>query len=248
MVERYGVRRVRAHEEAPHLGILVLAHERLVAVAAADNGDQKSDSGAGSGARGVQTTAEGSRSSPAIALTLADSEPCANPTGNATANAAAANRSGGSGPAAAGAPRALYDPAVVSYEELLEVFWGAHDGRARAPAQYASHAFATPAQREAAGAFLARKAEDSPRPVATTIREPQTFHRAEWYHQSYKKKNRARIALVVASLAVGALPAGMGFAGQEALRQALLGAAVVSTLPQLLSSVFDPLFDALERR
>ena len=67
-------------------------------------------------------------------------------------------------------------------------------------------------------------------------------------YQSYKKKNRARIALVVASLAVGALPAGMGFAGQEALRQALLGAAVVSTLPQLLSSVFDPLFDALERR
>lgn len=144
--------------------------------------------------------------------------------------------------------RVEYDPAVVSYEELLEVFWGAHDGRARAPAQYASHAFATPAQREAAGAFLARKAEDSPRPVATTIREPQTFHSAEWYHQSYKKKNRARIALVVASLAVGALPAGMGFAGQEALRQALLGAAVVSTLPQLLSSVFDPLFDALERR
>ena len=54
------------------------------------------------------------------------------------------------------------------------------------------------------------------------------------------------MAAVGASVALGALPAGLHVPLQEEARVALLVATIVSMLPQLLSSVFEPFFDSFE--
>ena len=90
-----------------------------------------------------------------------------------------------------------YDPAEVSYDTLLNVFWGEHDptqlnrqgpdvGR-----QYRSAIFHhSEAQREAAEAAK-RKWEASgrwKRPVVTEISPAGPFWKAEEYHQRYLEK------------------------------------------------------------
>ncbi len=91
-----------------------------------------------------------------------------------------------------------YDPARVSYEQLLEVFWKAHNptqlnrqgpdhGR-----QYRSAIFFhTPEQEKAARASKAKLHASNlyPRPIMTEITAASTFWRAEEYHQRYLEKN-----------------------------------------------------------
>ncbi|HSL19812.1 MAG TPA: peptide-methionine (S)-S-oxide reductase MsrA [Methylomirabilota bacterium] len=93
-----------------------------------------------------------------------------------------------------------FDPARVSYEELLDAFFAMHDPtqvNRQGPDvgdQYRSVIFThSEDQRRAAEA---RKAElDAsgrfPRPVATAIEPAPTLWRAEEYHQQYMEKNRA---------------------------------------------------------
>jgi peptide-methionine (S)-S-oxide reductase len=93
-----------------------------------------------------------------------------------------------------------FDPARVSYEELLDAFFEMHDPtqvNRQGPDvgdQYRSVIFThSDEQRRAAEA---RKAELEasgrfPRPVATAIEPAPTFWRAEEYHQQYMEKNRA---------------------------------------------------------
>jgi peptide-methionine (S)-S-oxide reductase len=90
-----------------------------------------------------------------------------------------------------------YDPERVSYDDLLKVFWEAHDPtqmNRQGPDvgdQYRSVIFFhTPQQQEAA---LASKAQlDAShiynRPVVTQIVPAETFYRAEDYHQQYFEK------------------------------------------------------------
>lgn len=92
-----------------------------------------------------------------------------------------------------------YDPAIISYEELLKVFWGIHDPTTpnrQGPdvgTQYRSVVFYhTPGQRDAAEKY--KKSLDSSgklkRPVVTEIVPAGEFYRAEEYHQRYyQKKN-----------------------------------------------------------
>ncbi|MFK8253701.1 peptide-methionine (S)-S-oxide reductase MsrA [Ancylobacter terrae] len=94
----------------------------------------------------------------------------------------------------------VYDPAVVSYDELLKLFWESHD-----PTQgmrqgndvgttYRSGIYVTdPAQRAAAerskaayGAELARRGFPA---ITTEIVDAPTFYFAEGYHQQYLAKN-----------------------------------------------------------
>ncbi len=94
-----------------------------------------------------------------------------------------------------------YDPARVTYDQLLEVFWSAHDPtqiNRQGPdvgTQYRSVIFFhTPAQEQAARASKS-KLEASrrfPRPIATQIEPAQTFNRAEEYHQQYLTKRGLR--------------------------------------------------------
>ena len=95
----------------------------------------------------------------------------------------------------------LYDPAVISYEELLEVFWRNIDpttddrqfcDRGR---QYRTGIFVhTEAERAAALASKERIEADKrfAGPVLTEIEDAGPFYRAEEYHQDFYSKNPAR--------------------------------------------------------
>jgi peptide-methionine (S)-S-oxide reductase len=88
----------------------------------------------------------------------------------------------------------LFDPEVVSYEKLLEVFWSAHDPTQRnrqgpdVGRQYRSVVFHHGPEQEAAALASKAALEQSGRyakPIATEIEPAPTFHRAEEYHQQY---------------------------------------------------------------
>ncbi len=90
-----------------------------------------------------------------------------------------------------------YDPAQVSYEQLLKVFWENHDPtqlNRQGPdygSQYRSAIFYhTPEQQAAAEASKAALAQSAKyrRPVVTEIVPADTFYRAEDYHQQYLEK------------------------------------------------------------
>jgi peptide-methionine (S)-S-oxide reductase len=90
-----------------------------------------------------------------------------------------------------------YDPARVSYERLLQVFWENHDPtqvNRQGPdygTQYRSAVFfRTPEQQTAAQASKARLEQSGRyrRPIATEITPASAFYPAEEYHQQYLEK------------------------------------------------------------
>jgi len=90
-----------------------------------------------------------------------------------------------------------YDPAQVSYDQLLDIFWANHDPTTlnrQGPdwgAQYRSAIFYhTPEQRAAAEASKAKQQASGRfrRPIVTEITPAATFWRAEEYHQQYLAK------------------------------------------------------------
>lgn len=90
-----------------------------------------------------------------------------------------------------------YDPARVSYEKLLEVFWNAHDPtqlNRQGPdfgKQYRSAIFFHTPEQEATARASKQRLEASGRlrrPVATQIVPAAEFWRAEEYHQRYLAK------------------------------------------------------------
>src|SRR5579872_740342 len=93
-----------------------------------------------------------------------------------------------------------YDPAQVSYDELLDIFWEIHDPtqfNRQGPdvgTQYRSVIFFhTPAQ-ESAGRVAKSKLERSGRyreKIATEIVAAPEFYPAEEYHQQYLEKRGA---------------------------------------------------------
>ena len=93
-----------------------------------------------------------------------------------------------------------FDPAVVSYEKLLEAFWMMHDPtqmNRQGPdvgTQYRSAIFFHTPEQEAA-AKKSKAALDASgkfrRPVATEITPAGSFYRAEEYHQRYLEKRGA---------------------------------------------------------
>jgi methionine-S-sulfoxide reductase len=91
-----------------------------------------------------------------------------------------------------------YDPAVVSYDDLLKVFWENHDPTTvnrQGPdvgTQYRSVVFYyTPEQQAAAAAFKEKlqKSGKFKRPIVTEIMPAVEFYRAEEYHQRYLEKH-----------------------------------------------------------
>ena len=90
-----------------------------------------------------------------------------------------------------------YDPNVVSYEQLLDVFWGNHDPTTlnrQGPdvgTQYRSVIFYhTPEQQALAEASKEKQQASGrfKRPIVTQILPAPTFYRAEDYHQQYLEK------------------------------------------------------------
>ena len=88
-----------------------------------------------------------------------------------------------------------FDPDEVSYEELLDVFWGLHDPtqvNRQGPdvgTQYRSAIFFhTPAQEKEATASRDRHQSEFGKPIATEIVPAGNFWPAEDYHQRYLEK------------------------------------------------------------
>ena len=96
--------------------------------------------------------------------------------------------------------RVVYDPNVISYEELLQVFWEGHDptqgmrqGNDRGT-QYRSGIYTySDAQKKAAEAskeaFAPRLSQAGYGAITTEIVDAPTFYFAEEYHQQYLAKN-----------------------------------------------------------
>ncbi|HEX9759698.1 MAG TPA: peptide-methionine (S)-S-oxide reductase MsrA [Candidatus Acidoferrales bacterium] len=90
-----------------------------------------------------------------------------------------------------------FDPAEVSYDDLLEVFWGNHDPtqlNRQGPdvgAQYRSVIFFHSPEQETAARASKEKLASSGRyrqPIVTGIDPAPEFWRAEEYHQQYLEK------------------------------------------------------------
>ena len=95
------------------------------------------------------------------------------------------------------AVQVTYDPGVVSYEELLKIFWQKHDPTTlnrQGPdigSQYRSAIFYHTPEQKAAAEQSKKRAEESrgfKEPIVTQIVPAPVFHRAEEYHQKYLAK------------------------------------------------------------
>ena len=90
-----------------------------------------------------------------------------------------------------------FDSAVVSYEELVDVFWSCHDPTTRnrqgpdVGTQYRSAIFFGSPEQQATAIASRDKLEASGRlrsPIVTEITRASAFWRAEEYHQRYIEK------------------------------------------------------------
>lgn len=93
-----------------------------------------------------------------------------------------------------------FDPALVSYETLLTVFFGSHDPTTPnqqgndVGEQYRSVIFyATLTQREAAEKFIAQinESDEMGEPIVTTVEPLEKFYVAEDYHRDYYARNKS---------------------------------------------------------
>jgi peptide-methionine (S)-S-oxide reductase len=97
--------------------------------------------------------------------------------------------------------RVTFDPAAVSYREVLEVFFATHDpttkdrqGDDRGP-QYRSVIFThSDEQRKTAEGLIAELTAEGvyPNLIVTEVRPAAEFHPAEGYHQGYYRGNPAQ--------------------------------------------------------
>jgi peptide-methionine (S)-S-oxide reductase len=91
-----------------------------------------------------------------------------------------------------------YDPAVVSFEKLLEVFFATHDPTtlnrqgADVGTQYRSGVFYHDDQQKRIAEEVIRKLDDAkvfPSRIVTEVTKAETFYPAEDYHQDYFANN-----------------------------------------------------------
>jgi methionine-S-sulfoxide reductase len=89
-----------------------------------------------------------------------------------------------------------FDPGRLSYADLLKVFWGAHDPRARSfSRQYRAAVFyLTDDQRRLALASRDEEARKGGREVATEVLPSGVFTPAEGYHQKYYLRGERELA------------------------------------------------------
>lgn len=92
-----------------------------------------------------------------------------------------------------------YDPKVVTYDELLEIFWQTHDPTtlnrqgADEGTQYRSAVFYHSEEQKKAAEFYKKKLGDEnvfDAPIVTEITPALTFYVAEDYHQNYYNLNK----------------------------------------------------------
>lgn len=89
-----------------------------------------------------------------------------------------------------------YDPGMVTYENLLSMFWKSHDPTtlnrqgADVGTQYRSAIFYhSPEQKAAAEKSKGEAQKDFDKPIVTEITPLEKFYEAENYHQDYYRTN-----------------------------------------------------------
>jgi len=91
-----------------------------------------------------------------------------------------------------------YDPSMISYEKLLEIFFAFHDpttlnrqGNDAGPQYRGAIFYASDAQKESAEKFIALLEKDKKYtdPIVTEVLPLGKFYPAESYHQDYFNKN-----------------------------------------------------------
>jgi peptide-methionine (S)-S-oxide reductase len=92
-----------------------------------------------------------------------------------------------------------YDPAIITYHDLLNVFFAMHDPTTLnrqgndVGEQYRSVIFTEDeAQQKEAEAFIKQLTADGTfdKPIVTEVKPAMAFYKAEEYHQSYYDKNK----------------------------------------------------------
>lgn len=89
-----------------------------------------------------------------------------------------------------------FDPQIISYEQLLKVFFATHDPTTPnqqgndTGTQYRSIIFHTiPQQKQSAELCLTKQSEEFTKKIVTEIKPLEKFYDAETYHQKYYDKN-----------------------------------------------------------
>jgi peptide-methionine (S)-S-oxide reductase len=94
-----------------------------------------------------------------------------------------------------------FDPAVTSFDKLLDIFWEAHDPTQLnrqgndVGEQYRSVIFYHSDEQKAAAKASKEKLAASghySKPIVTPIQPAETFYPAEMYHQEYYRNNRSQ--------------------------------------------------------
>lgn len=98
-----------------------------------------------------------------------------------------------------------YDPSMISYEQLLQVFWEGHEPTVRSwSRQYMSIIFVhSEAQRRLAVETKAREEAERGRKIHTEIVSVREFYPAEDYHQKYYVRRYSALVRELESLSPG---------------------------------------------
>ena len=120
------------------------------------------------------------------------------------------------------AVRLTFDPDVISYADMLDVFMGTHDPTQLnrqgndVGTQYRSAIFPlNEAQKAAAEAAIRRAQDERDLPVVTTIEEPSEFYVAEDYHQEYWEGDGQRNPYCMATIPPKLAKLRKSFAGRS---------------------------------
>ncbi len=89
-----------------------------------------------------------------------------------------------------------YDPQVITYEQLLALFWRSHSPTSAAWSQQYKAAIYVhnDAQKQIALRTKQAEAKRLGKPVTTEVLVASTFYRAEDYHQKYRLRNLRELA------------------------------------------------------
>ncbi len=95
--------------------------------------------------------------------------------------------------------RIEFDPAEISYADLLEVFFATHDpttkdrqGNDRGTQYRSIILYVSEEQKQAAEEAIRKFAPDFPAPIVTEVKPLGEFYPAEDYHQNYYNENGAQ--------------------------------------------------------
>src|SRR5688572_4860231 len=86
-----------------------------------------------------------------------------------------------------------FDPSIVSYEQLLDLFWHNHDATSDYGRQYRSVIFTHTPEQAATARQSVERFQAGRRPVVTRIEPAPAFYDAEEYHQQYYEKKRQAV-------------------------------------------------------